>query len=113
MAAFLACATSTLLLFGWSRGEGVEGCDGSSANGVFGAFDACAVFSTCVDNDDDGGSSSSCRYYALVLYSVLGGVSGAIGEFLPLGVDDNLSMPLVSGTLFLLLHHGHSSMWVR
>lgn len=109
MAAFLACATSTLMIFGWSRAEAVEDCDGSHANGIFGAFKACTVPSTCVDNDSIISSASSCC--SLLVYSVLGGVCGAVGEFLPLGVDDNLSMPLVSGTIFLFLHYVNMGMW--
>ncbi|CAM9898015.1 unnamed protein product [Choristocarpus tenellus] len=34
----------------------------------------------------------------------MGGICGAVAEVLPLGVDDNLCMPVVSGLLFLIVH---------
>lgn len=61
---------------------------------MFGDFSACAELS---------GSGSRRRLLLQLWYALLGGVSGAVGEFLPLGVDDNLSMPLVSGGVFLTL----------
>ena len=38
----------------------------------------------------------------VLLMSMIGGLSGAIAELLPLKVDDNLSIPLVSGAFMLL-----------
>lgn len=105
----MACATSTLLLFGWCRDEradeegdsrgylhGSAGHDDSDSSGsvVLEGFGACATRS----------QKKSDMY--LLIYAVMGGISGAIGEFLPLGVDDNLSMPLVSGAVFLALSQG-------
>lgn len=110
LAAFLACATSTLLLFGWCRdgaahdqahldvGEGLE-CrlagDTSVCNGRVSESDSGALY----DHDLCMHSSNS-----LFFSSILGGLSGALGEFLPLRMDDNLSMPIISGALFLILH---------
>ncbi|CAM9982262.1 unnamed protein product [Scytosiphon promiscuus] len=115
-AAFLVCSLSTLLLFGcWccqppgdrdysdhhggessgDRGGGTSRNSGAIRN----LFDAFAA-SGC----DAFRSGSPGRPLSLLLwYSLLGGVSGAIGEILPLGVDDNLSMPIASGLIFSVL----------
>lgn len=39
----------------------------------------------------------------VLLVSVLGGVSGTLGELMPLRTDDNLAMPVVSGALMWLI----------
>lgn len=107
-AAFVACATSTLLLFGWCREEATEEeevprscyyyCHDSN---IFRLF-------VSVNRTTFGSESGCCVSYSsrrsLLLLCVIGGVSGAVGEVLPLGVDDNLSMPIVSGAVFLALH---------
>lgn len=99
---------STLLLFGCcglpsdedSRfqhgGESDSGrySNDASSGSMFGDFSACAELS---------GSDSRGGFRLHLWYALLGGVSGAVGEFLPLGVDDNLSMPIVSGGMFLAL----------
>lgn len=67
---------------------------------MFGDFSACAELS---DSDSRG------RFPPQLWYALVGGLSGAVGEFLPLGVDDNLSMPIVSGGVFLTLVGASSS----
>lgn len=108
VAAFVVCALSTLLLFNCcchlsnedgSFQHGGESYSSrysseSSSSTLFGGFSACAGMD---------GSDSRGRILLQLWYALLGGVSGAVGEFLPLGVDDNLSMPIVSGGLFLAL----------
>lgn len=106
MAAFTTCAIVTLLLLlGWCRDEemikdnnqrsyGRLGTtSGRSSSGDSRTFEA---FWNCAASSDVSDSS-------LVLIAILGGFSGAVGEALPLGVDDNLSMPLVSGAIFSAL----------
>eukprot|EP00752_Nemacystus_decipiens_P001848 g1781.t2 len=111
-AAFVVCSVSTLLLFGCccvlpadednnnfrhggESDSGRNSCDQNSGSGfIFGDFSACAELS---GTDDRG------RFLLQLWYAWLGGVSGAVGELLPLGVDDNLSMPIVSGGMFLAL----------
>lgn len=94
----MACATVTLLLFGWCRDEETLGestattTSGHSSIQLLGAVRGCTVRSDVSDA-------------SLVLTAILGGLSGVVGEALPLGVDDNLSMPLVSGAIFLALHN--------
>lgn len=39
----------------------------------------------------------------LILLALLGGISGGIAELLPLNIDDNFAIPLVSGTLMWLV----------
>lgn len=100
---------STLLLFGCCElpsdedsnfrhgGESDSGRDGnrrSSSASMLGDFSACAELS---------GSDGPGSFRLHLWYALLGGVSGAVGEVLPLGVDDNLSMPIVSGGIFLAL----------
>lgn len=107
----MACAMSTMLLFGFCRNEELDfvvdddarldefchGCmiatggndsesDWYIADNLFRALQRCA-------------SSRS-----VIVYSALGGISGAVGEVIPLGVDDNFSMPLVSGVVSLTLY---------
>lgn len=109
LAAFVVCAMSTLLLFGSccllpdegsdlrhgaASGGGRDSYDRSSNGSMLGGFSACAEMS---------GSDSRRRLLLQLWYALLGGVSGAVGEFLPLGVDDNLSMPIVSGGMFMFL----------
>ncbi|CAN0364138.1 unnamed protein product [Ectocarpus fasciculatus] len=104
-AAFLACSLSTLVLFGCCcRPPGDEEGDshlvGDSdlvSSSIFGDFSACAAVGRGVR--DSGGSGTP----LLPWFAMLGGMSGAVGELLPLGVDDNLSMPIVSGLTFLAL----------
>ncbi|CAM9865077.1 unnamed protein product, partial [Ectocarpus sp. 4 AP-2014] len=104
-AAFLACSLSTLLLFGCCcRPPGDEGRDSDHvddsyllSSSIFGHFSACTAVRR--GGRDSGGSGTP----LLLWFTLLGGVSGAVGELLPLGVDDNLSMPLVSGLTFLAL----------
>lgn len=112
LAAFLACATSTLLLFGWYRDEAVDGedrqsydqgsGDGSSST-IFSAFSEDVVGARGCASASNGDDAGPCGC-SLLLCSMLGGFSGAIGEVLPLRLDDNLSMPVVSGVIFLALH---------
>lgn len=40
---------------------------------------------------------------SLLVSSVLGGMSGSLAEALPFPLDDNLSLPVVSGVMFLAL----------
>ncbi len=113
LAALLVCSVSTLLLFGCSchpsdeEGSfdlGAEGTsyysdsseDNSSSRSLFGAFSACASMSR-------SGSLGRPLPGLWYTYALLGGLSGALGEALPLGVDDNLSLPLVSGGIFQAL----------
>lgn len=104
---------STLLLFGCcchpsdgkdnnfhhsdSGESGSDSDDGSNRSAIFGAFSACAATSSSVSD------SRSRPLLQLLWYGLLGGVSGAVGEALPLGIDDNLSMPILSGVVFLTL----------
>lgn len=104
-AAFLACATSTLFLFGWCR-------DGSALDQAHldrdEGLECRLAGDISVSNGRRFGSDDHylCLYSSNSLFfsSILGGLSGALGELLPLRVDDNLSMPIVSGALFLILH---------
>jgi len=117
LAAFLVCAMATLLLFACCchpsdeesslrrGGEGIgyssESYDSiGSSKSLFGAFGA---FSACASMSRSGSLESSPLPRLWYTYAMLGGLSGALGEALPLGVDDNLSMPLVSGVIFLAL----------
>ncbi|CAM9183305.1 unnamed protein product, partial [Hapterophycus canaliculatus] len=115
-AAFLVCLLSTLLLFGsccfqppgedecsaYHGGESNRDCSGSASRSSSALFDIFGAFT--VPGCDAVGSSNPGRSLSLLLwYALLGGVSGAVGEFLPLGVDDNLSMPIASGVIFLAL----------
>lgn len=98
----MTCATVTLLLFGWCREEEALGenprsfghpstpTSGLSSIQYPGGLGGCTAGSEVSDA-------------SLVLTAILGGFSGVVGEALPLGVDDNLSMPLVSGAIFLAL----------
>ena len=99
----MACAAVTLLLFGWCRNEetlgenprgvdhpSITASDHSSSIQLLGEFRGCTARSDVSDT-------------SLVLIAILGGFSGVVGEALPLGVDDNLSMPLVSGAIFFVL----------
>lgn len=110
-AAFFVCSISTLLLFGCCchlsdedsnlqhGGESASGRDSKdlrSSGSVLGDFSGCAEMS-------GSGSGNDGRLQLQLWYALLGGVSGAVGELLPLGVDDNLSMPIVSGGVFLAL----------
>ncbi|CAM9665533.1 unnamed protein product [Ectocarpus sp. 8 AP-2014] len=105
LAAFLACSLSTLLLFGCCCcPPGDEGRDSDHVGDsdllsslIFGHFSACTAVGR--GGRDSGGSGTP----LLLWFALLGGVSGAVGELLPLGVDDNLSMPIVSGLTFLAL----------
>eukprot|EP00903_Cladosiphon_okamuranus_P008059 g7773.t1 len=116
-AAFAVCSMSTLLLFGCygcvhpsndetdssffhRGGESDRRRDTNSSGSMFGDFSACAELS---------GSDSHGRFSLQLWYALLGGLSGAVGEFLPLGVDDNLSMPVVAGVVFLTLVGASSS----
>lgn len=78
----------------------------SSLHGTAGAFnsDSSSVFEalSSVLGTDDG------RCCSLLLSSILGGVSGAVAEVLPLGLDDNLSLPIVSGAMFMALCRWHA-----
>lgn len=117
-AAFLACAMSTLLLFGWfQEGEAIKKCTNVDASyfrrgdSLHGAADACNGDSSIVFGAlggvlrmDDG------RCCSLLLSSFLGGVSGAVAEVLPLGLDDNLSLPVVSGAMFMVLHRWYAKL---
>lgn len=109
----MACATVTLLLFGWCQDEATLGGenpqsysyvdDHPSTTAASGhsyiaiiSSQLLAAFTGCTAR---GGVSDT----SLMLTAILGGLSGVVGEALPLGVDDNLSMPLVSGAIFLAL----------
>lgn len=128
-AAFLACAMATLLLFGWPQAAEaiMSSCSNSNVSRV-GCFSRSSISSlgrngrrTTADTacfsvvsrlpgpfrgifGSDGDLCCS-----LSLSSVLGGVSGAVAEVLPFfRLDDNLSLPVVSGIIFLALFQWHA-----
>lgn len=43
------------------------------------------------------------RFNKSLLVAIVAGTCGAVGEVLPLGVDDNLSAPVASGTMFMMV----------
>ncbi|CAM9269810.1 unnamed protein product [Discosporangium mesarthrocarpum] len=73
---------------------------GKSIAGLMAAFVACTLASLSLFLSLLGPGQRG----PVIILAGMGGVSGALGEALPLGMDDNFSMPVVSGLLFLMLH---------
>jgi dolichol kinase len=67
-----------------------------SLQGILGGFCVCAV-ATFVYMHFEGFPSGK-----ILLLSLLGGFAGAVSELLPLNVDDNFAIPVVSGSLMAL-----------
>lgn len=65
--------------------------EGKSFHGTMAAFIACAVITALILH------STGLHGVSLLRLTLLGGFAGAVAELLPLNVDDNLSIPVVSG----------------
>lgn len=75
------------------NGATVLGISKSDTSSVFGVFSFM-----------DGLGANGDGICSLTLATILGGVSGAVAEVLPLRVDDNLTLPVMSGVVFVALH---------
>jgi diacylglycerol kinase (CTP) len=67
-----------------------------SLQGTLGGFLVCALATFCYLHSQNfpGGK--------VLLLSLIGGFSGAIAELLPLNIDDNFAIPVISGALMAL-----------
>lgn len=65
-----------------------------SLQGTLGGFTICAIV-TCAYLISQEDSPRS----LLLVFSLLGGFAGSLAELLPLNVDDNLAIPVISGCL--------------
>lgn len=67
-----------------------------SLQGTLGGFTVCAL-ATCAYLLWQGSPRT-----LLVVFSLLGGFAGSIAELLPLNIDDNFAIPVISGALMAL-----------
>lgn len=84
------------------KGRSLSIMEGKSFHGTFAAFSVCAV-TTWVYL-----SSTGMHGLNLIRLTLLGGFAGALAELLPLDIDDNLTIPIVSGFIlwvgFIAIH---------
>ncbi|KAF0689625.1 Aste57867_18956 [Aphanomyces stellatus] len=79
--------------------------NGKTIAGVVGCFVVCLLTSIAFLALVDGPVAHGTTLATKGLVMVLAGLAGTLGEALSLGVDDNLSLPLVSGAAMSLIWH--------
>jgi dolichol kinase len=105
--AFLAVGDPIASLFGILYGDrSIRFSNGKSLIGTLAGMLACGIVAFCFLHLMNQTQILELRFEHLVILSIVGGIAGGGAELLPMEVDDNFAIPVVSGFMLWLAFIG-------